>query len=128
MTHPSPSGPQPSGPGRPAMPTIGMVIRDGERLGAQLLAILNRAVDPASLPPLGLNFHNLATLREVAGFQAEQLLRTLAAMAEVPTPPVGSAVTFTGPVMSRDEAGRFVAEALSDLQRKGRDNGPVRFL
>lgn len=100
MTGPKPNGPSHPRPTHPPkgsgdasiLPTIGMVIRDSERLGAQLLAILNRAVDPASLPPAGLDFSRLEILREVAGWHAHQVLNHLAEMAAVPGPPVGSAV------------------------------------
>lgn len=100
MTGPKPNGPSHPRPTHPPkqtadasiLPTIGMVIRDSERLGAQLLALLSRAVDPASLPPAGLDFSRLEILREVAGWHAGQVLNHLAEMAAVPMPPVGSAV------------------------------------
>jgi hypothetical protein len=107
-THPGPTHPpkldavesqhlaigEPAEHSRPVslLPTIGMVVRDGERLGAQLLAVLNRDIDPASLPPAGVTFQALDGLREVAGYHVEAALRALAAIGDLPLPPVGSAV------------------------------------
>lgn len=83
------------------LPTIGMVIRDAERALAQGLAIVNRDIDPASLPPEGPAFHQLDLLRESAGFHVEAALRDLRDIAKLPLPAVGSAVKL--PLVSGEE-------------------------
>lgn len=108
---------EPNEHNRPAstLPTVGMLVRDGERLGAQLLAMLNRDLDPASLPPEGLDFFALESLREVAGYHAEQVLMYLARIAALPLPPVGSAIKLP----ARREAAPSAAPVA-----EGRPGGP----
>lgn len=99
--HPSPTGPThptPTGPSSPPPPPrLGEVIRDAERLGAQMIAVLRRAVDPRSVPDgevcpgVGLTDYALAQAIvhvRLAGTYLEDLAAQL-------LPPAGSAVKTT---------------------------------
>lgn len=80
------------------LPRLGEVIRDAEHLGAQLLAVLGRAVDPASEPTVlawptisdTIRVHDV--LMMTASRQVADTLATLARIAALPMPPVGSAI------------------------------------
>lgn len=104
-THPTPTHPGPSGPPAPAppprvddtagpLPRLGEVIRDAERLGAQMLAVLGRPVDPASAPDVevwtGLSAAEFQLA--VAMSAVRTALAALGDLAELPVPPVGSAI------------------------------------
>lgn len=89
----------PYGPGpTPFTPVrIGEVVRDVERLAVQAQAVLDREVDPASLPA---NEHLRSTVeihRLLAGFHLERVLQELAALASVALPARGSAVPVRFP-------------------------------
>lgn len=83
------------------LPTLGMVIRDAERLGAQMLDVLGRDIDPASAPTViawpalsdDILVHQL--LLADAAQHVNAALRKLSKLAELPMPPVGSAVRTT---------------------------------
>lgn len=112
MTHPTPTHPGPSGPPAPAppprtdgtavpLPRLGEVIRDAEHLGARMLAVLCRDVDPDSEPTVaafpGLTDEILAhrVLLADAQLSIRSALWRLAQLAALPLPPVGSAVKTT---------------------------------
>lgn len=86
-THPVPTGPGRAEP----LPRFGEVVRDAERLFRQALDVLERAIDTASYPA-GKHGHLADAGFEVVGFHAEAALRELARMADLPSPPAGSAV------------------------------------
>jgi hypothetical protein len=94
-SHPSPTGP-PHGNGHllPDLPTLGMIIRDAERLGAQMIAVLGRQYDPGSVSDdeawPGLLLADLKLSAAVS--DVREALRQLADLAELRHPPVGSAV------------------------------------
>ena len=147
-THPPGQPDGPTGPGRlpefdevdhyatgephqhsaPPVPRIGEIIRDSERLLAQALAVLERGVDPASIP------HGNAGLvsfwRDSAGFHIEAALRDLASLADVSLPPVGSAVrppTATGKEPTPGSAaalGRAARESTEGLTAPGAGKAP----
>jgi len=109
------------------LPRLGEVIRDAEVLGAQLLAVLSRDVDPASEPDLlawpevnaEVLVHRLWLAHAVAG--VEHALRRLAAVSTLPVgapvkttrldtgeePTPGSAVALGG--AARESTGAVVA-------------------
>ena len=76
---------------RPPLPTLGMAIRDAERLIRCALTVLDRAVDPASLPT-GLHGHQADAGLEMVGYHLEAAMRDLGDIAALPLPAVGSAV------------------------------------
>lgn len=112
-THPpgQPSGP--TGPGRdltdaelnrhhenigepnevstPPLPTLGMAVRDLERLIRCCLAVLDRKLDPASLP-IGTHGHLADAFLETTGYHLEAAMRDLGHIAALPLPAIGSAV------------------------------------
>lgn len=85
-----------SDPGR--LPRLGEVIRDAERLGAQMLAVLDRDIDPASTPTAlawpemsgEILVHELLLMS--ARREIGLALVALASITELPLPPAGSAV------------------------------------
>lgn len=138
-THPpgQPSGP--TGPGRddpefhstnigepnefstPApLPRLGGMVRDCEHLLAQVLHLLDRDLDPASLPS-GLTGHAVAARRVSAGYHVEQALADLAAIGDMPLPAVGSATRL--PVAAGKEPAPGSAAALRGAARES--TGPV---
>jgi len=82
----------------PAQPRLGEVIREAERLGVQLLAVLGRDVDPTSeptalvWPELGVQIPEHRVLLTSARLFVQNALLQLAKIADLPLPPVGSAV------------------------------------
>lgn len=74
-----------------ALPRVGEVIRDVERLMAQARQIINVEVDPASLPSTEDDRDRNEVHRLRADFHLTRVLQELAAMAEG-LPAVGSAV------------------------------------
>jgi hypothetical protein len=100
------------------LPRLGELIRDAERLGAQLLAVLRREYDPASAPA-DLAWPGSSGITVVGlhlAFAAADVQSALAsvgrAAAEADMPAVGSAV----PVIYPDPAGGLicVGKSLAD--------------
>lgn len=103
-----PTGPTPTGPGPQRghlpigasggqLPMLGQVIRDAERLGAQMLSVLDRDYDVASAPsaeddPTGLGFVEIRILSAIADVRSS--LKMLEQITEIGLPPVGSAVQY----------------------------------
>lgn len=87
------------------VPSIAEVGRDTKRYLDHALAVLERGVDPASIP-YG-NADLVSFWRDSAGFHIEAALRDLASLADVSLPPVGSAVR--PPVVREEGAGAVVA-------------------
>jgi hypothetical protein len=75
----------------PPLPRLGEVLRDTERLIRCALVVLDRTVDPASMPQ-GSPGHLADALFETAGYHLEAAMRDLGAIAALPLPAVGSAV------------------------------------
>lgn len=115
-THPTPTGPsQPPPPPRDAdllvdevldeadrilagpLPRLGEVVRDAERLGAQMIAVLGRQYDPASAPEgdvwacMSIADYQLA----VAVSAVRTALAALRDLTERPLPVAGSAIRTT---------------------------------
>lgn len=120
-THPpgQPSGP--TGPGR--LPRLGEVIRDAERLLAQALSVLDRAVDPASEPDVlawpevsaSILLHDLL-LADVA-LQLRYAQQKLGRVAELPLPPVGSAIKVPSR-MAPGQVDDFARNVIDALRRQ----------
>lgn len=104
---PSPPTPGPAGaalppladPGATPLPTLGMLIRDAERLGQQMIAVLGRQWDPTSGPLedfAGVGLSDVHLSQAVADVRsALHELAKLAKLAAWPMPPAGSAVKTT---------------------------------
>jgi hypothetical protein len=101
-THPTPTAPPKSGhlpigaPGYPP-PRLGEVIRDAERLAAQLLGVLQRDYDLASAPsaeddPTGLGYVEIRLMSARADVGSALLM--LEQITAVGLPPAGSAVQY----------------------------------
>lgn len=129
------------------LPRIGEVIRDVERYVAQALAILDREVDPASLPAGEHQRSTVEVHRLLAGFHLQRVQQELAAMAAVALPAVGSAVVvpMTRPApppgeepppgsaaavasAARESPGAVVAPGAGDNVPAGRPHKGPRFL
>lgn len=111
---PAPSrGHLPIGAGPAALPRLGEVIRDAERLAAQLVAVLTRDYDPASAPAdLAWPGHSDITVARLhlsfAANDVRSVLRALSRVAaEADMPPLGSAV----PVVFRHPDGTPVGQS-----------------
>jgi hypothetical protein len=79
------------------LPTLGMVIRDAERLGQQMINVLGRQFDPASAPgftddPWGPDAIEVDVHLGNAVADIRSALAELAKLAALPHPPAGSAV------------------------------------
>jgi hypothetical protein len=119
----------------PALPRLGEVVRDVERLLAQATAVLKRPVDPASEPTVvacpaisdDVMVHRLL-LGEVA-VNLYWALRKLGKVAALPMPPVGSAVKI--PARSLDDVDRTDLDEprliVGDSADEQRDNAAALF-
>lgn len=113
-THPGPASPGPSGPRADyPPPRIGQVIRDTERYLSQALATVESDLDPASLPPDMHDARRVVIGLERARFRIRLALVSLGRVAEVPLPPVGSAVQMKPPLATRFAAGEGRAFGLA---------------
>lgn len=94
MTGPKPSAPPKPRPSQPPRPRLGEQIRDAEHYLHQALAVLRRDVDPATVPTALLwdLVPAYDALRSGAVTDVLEALSRLAHIAELPAPPVGSAV------------------------------------
>lgn len=75
----------------PVRPRLGEVLRDAERLIRCALIVLDRTVEPASMPQ-GKPGHMADALFETVGYHLEAAMRDLGNIAALPLPPTGSAI------------------------------------
>lgn len=97
---PPPRPPRPNPPSREQLPTLGMVVRDAERLLQQVLAVLARDVDPASVPSDSGEFDGPGyVLSRILCARADvrSALKMLGDITDARLPAVGSAVPVRPP-------------------------------
>lgn len=82
-----------------ALPRLGEIIRDAERLAAQMLAVLKRDYDPASAPsdddPHDVSYVTIRLKSATADVRSALLM--LSQITDLDLPPAGSAVHVPGP-------------------------------
>lgn len=84
-----PAGPAPLHTG---LPTIGQIVRDVERYTAQALAVIGRDADEASMPVDRGDRARADILRTSVAHHLQDVIRDLAALADLQLPAAGSAV------------------------------------
>lgn len=110
----------------PRLPRLGEVIRDAERLAAQLIAVLERDIDPASAPTAlawegigsGILAHDI--LLADAAISAKAVLRKLHLITKLPMPPAGSAVG-----VKFEQSGEVDVLKLAELIKAAKSGGAL---